>query len=398
MRWLKPTRIASLLILALVMAVTAWSHPNEPQAEGKPLSKDGILALLKAHVAAKDVAQRARERGIDFQVTPGIQDELVRSGATDELLIALREIAPLLSLSPPPTPAKSAPATIRSEASKAPDAAAPGIVKENPRDALKYVWIPPGTFQMGCSPDDDACSYDEKPSHPVRISKGFWMGQTDVTEGAYKHFVTATGGKMPRALGFGGGPRDESVPVVNVRWDDAQAYCTWAGGRLPTEAEWEYAARAGSTANRYGPIDEIAWYSYDSGKEPRGVAQKSGNAFGLFDMLGNVSQWVNDWYDVKYYQSSPAVDPPGPSGGSQRVLRGASWNHDLREVRASRRFGSAANQGLPTAGFRCVAEQMGGPSAEIEQPTKPSARPMVSRQPGGDIENPVQESRTPQVD
>jgi formylglycine-generating enzyme required for sulfatase activity len=232
----------------------------------------------------------------------------------------------------------------------------PTQMRENPKDGLKYVWIPPGTFQMGCSPGDKECGRDEKPAHRVTITKGFWVGQTEVTVGAYKRFTAASGRHMPRAPSFNSGWANEDMPIVNVTWNDAHYYCTWAGGRLPSEAEWEYAARGGNAEARFGRLDEVAWYHGNSGNRARGVAQLRANAFGLFDVLGNVWEWVGDWYDENYYQKSPSQDPPGPASGSQRVYRGGSWFSNPGFVRVSVR-----NREFPpvldaTFGLRCVWE------------------------------------------
>jgi formylglycine-generating enzyme len=268
-----------------------------------------------------------------------------------------------------------------------------GDVRINPDDGQPYVWIPPGEFQMGCSPGDDQCFDHEKPQHTVRITRGFWLGQTPVTVGAYKQFAERTGISMPGEPVIGQrklNPQwsDLEQPMVAVTWTDAKSYCeSWAKGRLPTEAEWEYAARAGSTASRYGKLDEIAWYADNSGNErldstrawdkdaggdltkyfsllekdgnriPR-VKQKQPNSWGLHDMLGNVWEWMADWYDENYYQTlpSPATDPKGPSSGTERVARGGSWDFSPGDVRASYRVRNGPESWNSVVGFRCVRE------------------------------------------
>jgi len=196
-------------------------------------------------------------------------------------------------------------------------------VRANPQDELKYVWIAPGDFMMGCSPGDNDCSAPEKPAHRVTLPNAYWMGQTEVTVAAYKHFVEATKAQMPPAApklyrGWANG----TLPMVNVIWNEARQYCAWAGGRLPTEAEWEYAARGGSPQARYGTLNEIAWSKENAGNQTHSVATKLANGYGLYDVLGNVWEWVNDWYDPNYYQSAPALNSSGPATGQEKVLRG----------------------------------------------------------------------------
>jgi len=255
---------------------------------------------------------------------------------------------------------------------------AAGAVKQNSKDGLNYVWIPPGTFTMGCSPGDSDCYYDERPAHQVTITKGFWIGQTPVTVGAYKRFAAATGRQMPSVPSIYADWTNDDRPIIDVSWNDSQAYCQWSGGRLPTEAESEYAARGGSTEARYGPIDDIAWYADNSGTQrldtvqiwkgdratyvkrlqengngTHAVAQKRANSFGLYDTLGNVWEWVNDWYDAGYYQNIPSKDPQGPSSGQLRVLRGGSWFGVPKDVRVSNRTRFEPDYRGLFIGFRC---------------------------------------------
>jgi formylglycine-generating enzyme required for sulfatase activity len=290
-----------------------------------------------------------------------------------------------------PVHAQAPPEGAQTPEHKAAPAPKPGEVKENPKDGLKYVWIPPGTFTMGCSPGDDNCSYlrvgsyvrvsDEQPAHKVTITEGFWMGQTEVTVGAYQRFAAATGRQMPTAPDFNAGWANQNMPIISVDWNDAQAYCQWTGGRLPTEAEWEYAARGGSTDARYGPLDEIAWYADNSGRQrldsdsiwkkdrahyakrvkengngTHEVGQKRPNGFGLYDALGNAWEWVGDWYDEKYYQNSPSSDPQGPTSGKGRVARGGSWLYNPWFLRVSNRSALTPGSRDSSGGLRCALE------------------------------------------
>jgi formylglycine-generating enzyme required for sulfatase activity len=260
----------------------------------------------------------------------------------------------------------------------------PGEVKVNRKDGQKYVWAPAGAFQMGCSPGDNGCTPAELPSHKVQITHGFWIGQTEVTVGAFKRYSQSTGRPMPREPIFGKqsvnpGWMKDDLPMVNISWHEAKSYCEWAGMRLPTEAEWEMAARAGNPGARYGFVKQIAWYGDNSGNKainareifhdeqndyrlrliengnsPRPVAQKTPNGYGLYDILGNAAEWVSDWFSESYYQSSPSQDPQGPPTGALRVHRGGAWNRMMRAVRVSARGGDEPDFRGPAVGCRCA--------------------------------------------
>jgi formylglycine-generating enzyme required for sulfatase activity len=206
------------------------------------------------------------------------------------------------------------------------------------------VWIPPGTFTMGCSTGDSECDSDEKLPHQVTITKGFWLGQSEVTQAAYQRVVEKNPSRFKGA----------DLPVENVSWDEAQAYCQAVGGRLPTEAEWEDAARGGSGQSQHGDIDRSAWYSGNSGGRTHEVAQKQANAFGLYDMLGNVWEWTADWYGD--YTPDSAVDPAGPASGQSRAERGGSWLNDPRLARVSYRLSIVPGSRYRGLGLRCVGE------------------------------------------
>jgi formylglycine-generating enzyme required for sulfatase activity len=221
--------------------------------------------------------------------------------------------------------------------------------KVSSRDGLTYIWIDAGSFQMGCSPGDSECKDNERPAHRVTLTKGFWIGQTEVTQAAYKKVT----GKSPNHFKSG-----DQGPVDSVWWEDANAYCQAVGMRLPTEAEWEYAARGGEAVPRYGALPEIAWYAENSGGLSHPVAQKKPSAFGLYDMLGNVWEWVADYYGA--YPAEVVSDPRGPERAPLHVLRGGSCLHDLTLGRASARGYGRRSEVRPESandyGFRCASD------------------------------------------
>jgi len=232
----------------------------------------------------------------------------------------------------------------------------------NARDRQAYLYIPAGKFLMGCAAGDEKCEDHEKPQHEVTISKAFWMGETEVQVEAYQKFVdTATPKrKMPRAPIEHKGWSQTNLPMAGLPPEDGEAFCKWVGGRLPTEAEWEYAARGGK-ANEIVPMNaetarDKANFSGKQGndrfEQVAPVRQFDPNGFGLFDMSGNLWEFTSDFYSKTYFAESGKVDPTGPATGKERAVRGGSWFSDpAQHLRISfRNKGTGGN----IVGFRCV--------------------------------------------
>ncbi|MDR2971623.1 MAG: formylglycine-generating enzyme family protein [Bacteroidales bacterium] len=222
-----------------------------------------------------------------------------------------------------------------------------------------------GTFTMGCTNEQGSDCYDsEKPAHSVTVSS-FQIGKYPVTQAQWK----AVMGSYPPELYNTG---CDECPVDNVSWNDVQEFIrklnalTGKRYRLPTEAEWEYAARGGNKSQGYkysgsNNIDEVAWYygNYKNSKHgSQGsthlVGEKKANELEIFDMSGNVWEWCSDWYGENYYSSSPANNPTGPSSGSSRVLRGGSWYFYAEHCRVSARRGNAPGNRYSHNGFRLL--------------------------------------------
>ena len=191
---------------------------------------------------------------------------------------------------------------------------------------MEFVLIPAGEFMMGSENGED----DEKPVHQVIISRSYYLGKFVVTQVQWE---TVTGNNPSHFTG-------SNLPVEMVSWEDCQEFIqrlnAWEGGtayRLPTEAEWERACRTGTTEDDMGNLDAMAWYDKTSYGQTHPVGQKQPNAWGLYDMHGNVWEWCQDWYDS--YPSGTVTDPVGPSSGSRRVVRGGGWGIDAPRCRSA---------------------------------------------------------------
>jgi formylglycine-generating enzyme required for sulfatase activity len=220
----------------------------------------------------------------------------------------------------------------------------------NPKDGLKYLWVPPGEFQMGTESPIPR-ERNEAPLHRVVVTKGFWLSECPISGKAFNRFREAMSREMILAA-------PANYAAVGFDWNEAREYCLWAGGRLPTEAEWEYAAHGGTPGPLYGSLDEIAWYDKNSGDIPHPLKAKKPNAFGLYDMIGNVWQWCEDWYSEDYYAHSPVENPTGPKRGEYKIIRGGAYDNSVTQVRVTERGYILPHSQVSNVGVRCLLEEM----------------------------------------
>lgn len=249
---------------------------------------------------------------------------------------------------------------------------------KDPSFGMEFVYVQGGCYQMGDTFGDGFRS--EQPVHEVCVND-FALAKYDVTVGQFRKFTLATGYKTEaeeeggcgvfngskwvwdasknwRNPGFN---QDDRQPVVCVSWNDAEAFIRWLSEvsgkhyRLPTEAEWEYAARSGGKKEKYAggnDINAVAWYHDNGGLSTHSVGTKYPNGLGLYDMSGNVLQWVQDWYDENYYRNSPCSNPQGSRSGHERVLRGSAWSDEPAYVRTTRRSMKPPSHRGSLLGFR----------------------------------------------
>ncbi len=241
------------------------------------------------------------------------------------------------------------------------------------KDGAPMVLIPEGPFPMGVPKAARDGGVDERPNHEVFIST-FYMDKYEVTNGRYLPFVTETGHRTPqhptdptKGL-WKGNMMPESVtdlPVINVDWADAQAYCHWAEKRLPTEAEWEKAAKGPNDwrfpwgdvepTQEHANFNQLAWRG-EATLVQVGIYEKGKSPYGVYDVAGNVWEWVADWYDPEYYQKSPYRNPKGPETGTSKTLRSSGWQGETPQMRIFTRIKSLPTDRNHSTGFRCAKD------------------------------------------
>ena len=333
------------------------------------------------------------------------------SAAISPVLPVVATVAPTLTMAPPtasPTPMPTATAV---PPTMTPSPTPTTIeTRTATTDGMTMVYIPAGDFLMGAAPSDQQAYADEKPQIKVYLD-AFWIDRVDVSVTQFQRFVEETGYKTDAEMGAGekeyvqtggkvyspseawalkaywlypegpiaaadGGLASPKYPVVQVSWNDANAYCKWAGRRLPTEAEWEKAARGPKgLIYPWGMIFDpqslnycdrscvLSWkdkiYTYDdryARSSPVGIFPSGASPYDVLDMAGNVRQWVNDFYDHRGYEGYPTANPPGPESGITHVLRGGSWADTSDKVRTTARFSQVPYARDDAIGFRCAAD------------------------------------------
>jgi formylglycine-generating enzyme required for sulfatase activity len=337
---------AMLVAAGVIMAAHAFPRAaaqNEPLKCGRPpLTLGEVIELVSAGVEDKNIRQHVANCGVDFILDDKERIRLRALGASDALLGAL---------APPVHPAV-------------------GEEWTSPVDRREMVWIEPGTFLMG-SPEDEVGRDADEARHSVRIERGFWLDTMPVTYEAYSRFVVTNPAwdkdHVDRRYHDGGYLKDwhgtsyprEKVdwPVTYVSWHAARAYAAWAGKRLPTEAEFEYACRAGSTTRYWwGETFEPA----RANNGPAIVASRQAshrNPWGLYDMLGNVWEWSSSLYRPYPYTGDDGRE--SPDSPADRAIRGGSWNQAAVFLRAANRNNASPVTSSDRLGFRCAWSSMG---------------------------------------
>ena len=338
----------------------------------------GVLSWLiwqaKTDNQGESVSIALQELPVQELKNPGFDTIETSTPALDEEITNQKLFVEATSIStvtdtPTPTPTDplhtDTPAPTKTPLPSATPSPSPTPMVVNPIDEAALVYIPAGEFIMGSDQQVDPYFYGaEGPPHAITL-KEYWIYRTEVTNAMYQQCANVNACPRPdyqssnTRSDYYGNPTFEDYPVVYVSWKDASSYCRWAGGRLPTEAEWEKAARG--TDERLFPWGnqppQTSYANYGTqDTEPVGSYLDGASPYGVLDMAGNVIEWVRDYFQATYYQISPEIDPLGPASGSTRVYRGGAYHNQASAIRTVMRGSRAENHSNVDIGFRCVLD------------------------------------------
>jgi formylglycine-generating enzyme required for sulfatase activity len=340
--------LAGFLLAAPVLLSPAALRAEEPPKAALILVSDTACSVS---VDGKGAAEIQADEPLRLELAAGeyVLSAVTRNGRRWSRILRLESPKTIVQIEfARAAPSPPGPGSGVSVPAAPPAAASPPAAVIAPGPGSDWVLVAAGEFEMGCSPGDDQCNPAELPRRGVRVARPFQIMARPVTVAEFRSWASASQRRLPPQPRWSA----DHVPVVNVTWDDAAAFCSAQAARLPSEVEWEYAARAGSTAPRYGEIDAIAWYAGNSGRKAHPVGQKLPNAWGLYDMLGNVWEWT-----AEVFRSAPGTDDTAPGVPEDlRSLRGGSWKNSARQIRVSNRGRLAPDDREDDDGFRCARD------------------------------------------
>jgi formylglycine-generating enzyme required for sulfatase activity len=377
-----------LFSFALIAFSGAWRPSSAATQNQAPLSRNTAMALPMT-LAAATIAQRsiltAQAVASQTHTPTATRTSTPNDPATIQAIVAAKDTANAQTAftgMPTATPTTTATpsATLRPMFPNTPTAL-PGAARIDAQGTIQ-LWVPAGCFAMGSDPmQDKAAGPDEQPQHEVCLTHSFWIDQGEVTNDSYQTFNNAGGYTRREYWSDEGwqwlqanhitgpdntsGLNDPRQPRVGVSWYEAQAYARWRGGRLPTEAEWEYVARGPTDLiypwgeryenNKANVDDRLNGGQYLGKAALIGSYPGSQSWVGAWDVVGNVREWTADWYAAAYYQQRARLDPQGPGTGLRHVVRGGSWQANPALARAAARTSELPGSRSPDLGFRIVA-------------------------------------------
>lgn len=369
-------------VLAVVSAALLFAPSPVITAQTKPLTYPEIITALNTKLPKTFFKTKAdlltwmigeiKKRKIDKTLTADREEDLRQSGATDELIEVIRQNSPPPpAATPTPRIEPSRTPVLKPESSQTPTPAPTPTSMSTPDNSppvkMEFVKIPSGSFEMGLADPDYGNTFaadiaNRLPVHNVKLN-GFQIQKTEVTQSQWLELMKEIPKNCKDWL-YGPHLFGKNKPIVCVSWKDIQQFIQLMNAkkdgykyRLPTEAEWEYAARAGETGDLVDDLDAVAWHSGNSNDTLHNVGTKKPNAWGLYDVLGNAAEWTNDWYDENYYANSPDSNPKGPATGAGHVLRGGSWAQYKVAVDFTFRFSDLPTSRTTSRGFRLVREK-----------------------------------------